>query len=110
MNSYTPISHAACAGLVCLWVLFVRVFGLGLWVLFVCCYVLGFVWLVSFFFFFNCKSNSWCYEENSSLFCVRDFLEMRVSSILLGENVGRRDERCLAYKVKPPKVFLNITA
>lgn len=81
--------------------------------LFVVMFWFLFVWFL-FLFFFNCKSNSWCYEENSSLFCVHvielDFLEMRVSSILLGEKVGRRDERCLAYKVKPPKVFLNIKA
>lgn len=35
---------------------------------------------------------------------------MRVSSILLGEEVGRKDESCLAYRLKPPKVFLNIKA
>lgn len=80
-----------------------------------CSFVVLFWLLVGWFGgFLVAKAISWCYEENSSLFCVhvieQDFLEMRFSSILLGEKVGRRDERCLAYQVKPPKVFLNMKA
>lgn len=64
-------------------------------------------------FFLIAKAITWCFEETSSLFSLhdrmmQDCLEMRVSSIFLGEEVGRKKESGLDYKLKPTKVFLNV--